>query len=874
MLDPEAPWPRDLEEEYRITAAIKKREATPELLAEVQAGVEGLGEFKAWLNGRAIREMFRNCDDLRGKVESALREWRDRHPEFAASVKPPRRDDPRVYLAQLRDETARIKIQGLLVGSGKAPSLPIEDLYIPLTTAARAAKGRDPDPAGRKPMGLEEALMHPRLVIVGDPGSGKTTFLRRLANSLAGGAQFAASLGDGPLPILIRVADLCEHIRNCKDGPTIKDSPQWLVHFLETQAGERVWALDGEFFRERLEGGGALVLLDGLDEAPGRTGRELMARLFERATQAYGGCRFVVTTRPQSYAGEGVLSGFETAQIEPLETDAIGKFLEHWCRALFPESETDATKHMSRLTEALRARKEIRRMARNPVMLTALAVVHWNERRLPEQRADLYESILVWLSRQREKREGREPAERCLTLLQELALAMQNQARERLAQIGRGAAADLLAPQFTGVPKSGHKKKALEFLEQEEPDSGIVVSRGSEIRFWHLTFQEYLAARAIAGKADSAQYKLLLDADRIYRPEWRETALLLAGVLIRQGRDKVNGLVSAMIDRLGPKASLADQARCAGLIGAMVRDLQPTGYEPGDKRYGSILDAVLGIFDVEKARSVELKVRVAAGEALGQAGDPRLRKENWVRIEAGKFLMGSQKKDRSKPNYDSDTYEENESPVHEVELRAFEIGRYPVTVEEYRQFVEDDGYLKELWWSAGGFGKRKEPDSWEEQLQYPNRPVVNVNWYDAAAYCAWRGLRLPTEAEWERAARGRDGRKYPWGKEKPDVERANYDECSIGHATPVGMFPGGATPDGIDDLAGNVWEWVGDWYGEDYYGKSPAANPEGPVSGKMRVLRGGGWGLDSWNLRAALRIRDVPENGDYYIGFRCVREVP
>ena len=128
-----------------------------------------------------------------------------------------------------------------------------------------------------------------------------------------------------------------------------------------------------------------------------------MVRLFESATRAYRKCRFVVTTRPLSYQG---LAGFEKAQIEPLETAAIEKFLEHWCAALFPESAASAKRHLGELSEALRSVPEIRRMARNPVMLTALAVVHWNERRLPEQRADLYESILNWLARSREKRTG------------------------------------------------------------------------------------------------------------------------------------------------------------------------------------------------------------------------------------------------------------------------------------------------------------------------------------------------------------------------------------------------------------------------------------------------------------------------------------
>jgi len=608
LVDPASPWPEDAREDFLVTAAFRAGNATAHLFAEVQRNLKALTEFRDWLNSRAIPATFTNPDDLRSKVSDALREWRRRHPEFADAPAPARQDyaDPTTYLKYLREQTAWIDIRGLQVGAGRAYRFPIEDLYIPLTTQPEAgAAGRL---AERKPMELEEALSHQRLVIVGDPGSGKTTFLRHIAHVWCAGLLDAPSHAALLFPIFIRVSDLAEHIRNCKEKagrPTTGESPHWLLHFLSAQSEELNWGLDEVFFRDKLKSDSCILLLDGLDEAPNQQERDAIVHLFETATQAYGNCRFVVSSRPLTFTA---LAGFHTAQIEPLERPAIVKFLEHWCARLFPEDAAGAKRHLAELSEALH-RAEIRRMACNPVMLTALAVVHWNERRLPEQRADLYESILLWLARARQSRPGRESAERCLELLQSLALAMQAHSQGRQVQVEKGWASKVLP---------------LAFVERDEVDSGIIVSRGSEVRYWHLTFQEYLAARAIAGQPDAAQYELLVNTDRLYLPEWREVVLLLAGVLIRQSRGKVDSLFSAVLDRLGAAPSLAEQARCAGLLGAMVRDLTPLGYQPADPRYRGLLDAVLGIFDAKKAATIDFQIRLEAAEALGQAGDPRL----------------------------------------------------------------------------------------------------------------------------------------------------------------------------------------------------------------------------------------------------------
>lgn len=222
-------------------------------------------------------------------------------------------------------------------------------------------------------------------------------------------------------------------------------------------------------------------------------------------------------------------------------------------------------------------------------------------------------------------------------------------------------------------------------------------------------------------------------------------------------------------------------------------------------------------------------------------------------IPAGEFAMGS------------DRGQNDEQPVHRVSVKAFYLETQEVTVWRYAEFLVSQ--------------KTDPPFKWNEATSgsHQNKPVVGVNWYDARDYCRWVGRRLPTEAEWELAARGTEGRMYPWGDTHPTRGHANAGHTKwhgYDTLTNVGQFELGKTPNGVYDLAGNLWEWVADWYDATYYQFSPRDNPSGPSAGPLRALRGGAWNNDAKSIRSANRAGYAPDARRNDVGFRCAKDAP
>lgn len=287
----------------------------------------------------------------------------------------------------------------------------------------------------------------------------------------------------------------------------------------------------------------------------------------------------------------------------------------------------------------------------------------------------------------------------------------------------------------------------------------------------------------------------------------------------------------------------------------------------------------------------------ATSRVTAQEADLKNRYPDMVYIPAGYVEMGSDQKDIDRA---MDIFREvekkepirnwfdDEVPKHKAWVRAFYMDKYEVTNRDYMKFVRSGGYRKKMFWSDKGWkwvGKKKikTPECMkDDRFNNPDYPIVCINWYEASAYTKWAGKRLPSEAEWERAAHGDENRLFPWGNDfsSQDGYRANYhpgdvtqDKDGYQFTAPVTAFPRGISPFGVFQMAGNVWEWCQDWYGEHYYAKSSPKNPSGPRTGSEKIVRGGAWLNSIISIRTVYRSYVDPKLRYSHIGLRCARSL-
>jgi formylglycine-generating enzyme required for sulfatase activity/predicted MPP superfamily phosphohydrolase/energy-coupling factor transporter ATP-binding protein EcfA2 len=699
------------------------------------------------------------------------------------------------------------------------------------------------------------------LLLEGKAGMGKTTLVKHLAYTLIRGSG-PQSLR-GYLPVLVFLKDFWPLYQKemKKEAPAVTFASLLEDYFKKVQC-----PLSTGIVKDFLGQGRALLLLDGLDEVPEEIRSELVDMVhrfrFEYSrneTQEKHknienkGNRFLITARPHGIdAKELECFGDYHQKIEYLDDKKVEDFISRWFRAVSGQARGFADLTAGDMISEIRLHEHAAVFIRNPLLLTALCIFYLvGGKRIPDQRADLYDRIVTnLLYRRFHDSLAPERVNQVQEFLMHLAYTMQTRNVKSIEPYEAKEVLKQEHPLKPGESAKAYKKRLDQLFKEIEPVCGLLNRQSSsDIEFAHLTFQEFMAAKHMLDM--DIDYKKYLDDSW-----WEETLLLYTGLMNLEMKKRSNGIVLEIINLKPTRLQLLG---CKAL-----RDFQTS------KREKPVVKSVKEKLAKLINSSAPLEERFEAGDILGTLEDPRIDilSPPMVHVEAGQFTRGSDEHER-------------EQPIHQVYLDEFMMGKYPVTNREFKAFIRDGGYNnKDLWTPEGWKWRDKEnifePGLWHDRKwNGPNFPVVRVSWYEAAAYAKWLSQKtgkiyvLPTEARWEKAARGDKGLIYPWGNEF-DKNLCNYDECGLDRTSPVGIFPGGESPYGCVDMAGNVWEWCSDWYGP--YNAGYQKNPTGPGSGTYRVLRGGGWNNYAVGLRCSFRNSGRPSSRNIIAGFRLCQD--
>ncbi len=753
-----------------------------------------------------------------------------------------------------------------------------------------------------------------RVVLLGDAGSGKSTFVNHLAFCLA-----QARLGDkldwleklqgwtfgALIPVRVVLRELM-----AQTDLTREPTADVLWDFIRADLDARGHLQYFDGLQRHLQQRGGILLLDGLDEVTDADKQREFIKAVIEDFERGGLCRVIVTCRPYAYErAEWKLRGFVERSVAPFSPEQIQEFVSAWYhaqRVVFGMSMDDARVKANKLSTAIQNEAYLAELATSPLLLTLMATVHTSKGELPEDRALLYQEVVdLLLDRWQQTKTVGGKAERGLqdylgvtrTELQETlarvafeAHKTQGEARpKKHAKPGDQTtrATDIQGAQLRhalGELVGKDEIKIAEALRYIRTRAGLLLEKDQErdlFAFPHRQFQEFLAAAYLCQSPDFVLDVLeLVEKDALW---WRQVYLLAVGRKRPSDYGTSLELLNKMLPtppRQGKRATPKNARRallCAtGATEIRLRDKAQIDerYRNAPKKFQQWLVAILA------QELLTLPERAEAGRLLSKLGDARA-EVNWeipftVPVAAGEFEMG-------------DDGDADSKPIHPVTLSDFRIGKYPVTNAQFRLFVQGDGYTNRAYWKydeGWDWKNRNEitkPRFWDDpQWNLENHPVVGVSWYEADAYCEWLNqrlengdwrFRLPTEAEWEKAASWDSAKKskrvYAWGDEF-DGQKGNVSASEIGRTSVVGLFGNYPSPCGAMDMTGNVWEWCADWYDGKYYENPPQENPQGPSSGIYRVLRGAAFPNGADYARCAFRNWYRPDPRLNHLGFRVV----
>lgn len=813
------------------------------------------------------------------------------------------------YLAHLRSRYQYLDFRGMGQASQQPIQLPLDAVFVPLNGRIhRSLTTQNSQPPPIQPL---LTLLHQNdgLIVLGGPGSGKTTWLKYLAHQLASGR--GAQLGlDAKLPLVLSLSAYATALA-AGDLPL----SQYLADFYQTLGFDE--PLDS-LFQSSLAEGSALLLLDGLDEIADPALRHLVSsRLLDLFTiQRQNGNKFVITSRAAGYQHARLLAdGLLECSVVPLDPEQIEQFVRQWTAVLSQQDNAEAAiAQQNRLLTLLNENRAVQELAAIPLLGTILLLLQRQGTLLPQKRVALYDVYLHtllhhWHTARSLNRAAPSPftPEQMLAILAPLALWMHQASPQRsLAPTGalRRQLIDLLAAQNDPAPET----TATTFLQALQTVTGLLISPTPDsLGFLHLTFQEYAAALALADLADTDDLLAAIQT-RLADPGWHEVILLTLGILAQvQFRPEVANQVVA---RLLIEASPVEDAETVLLLGETAVLLQT------DLATELQTEIPQALVHTATTIAVPASQRVQAGQLLGQLGDPRpgvlaLAEMPFCYVPGGPFWLGRTE----------------EAMLYDGLSAPFWMSQFPVTQAQFAQFVAAGGYSQpELWpeaaavhrWQPGEVqdwaqrGWRTEPFGYGRPFNLPNHPIVGITWFEALAFTRWLSqqwraagilpdgwqVQLPSEVAWEKAARG--GLQIPQRPlilpvaqamtaplpqlaltENPAPQRpypaqtsltpqtANVNETAVATSSAVGCFPQ-PSPVGCEEMCGNVWEWTGSRFRPYPYAPDDGREAPNVKLYEEMVLRGGAYWSDTRSANAAFRARRSPNDQNSSYGFRLI----
>ena len=895
-------------------------EEVPIRLKDIDIGVKAvkLDVLKAHLAENTVIGFFKNPDDLRAQVLHSLQSHlKNNVPSTTPAVdKDPHSKARNEYLTALKTECELLPLATLGGKAGTGKNITLNEVYISLGTRTPEKESLKANPEEEKYLTALEASNQSRLVVlVGGPGSGKSTFVKELTANLAGKRLEEPT---GSLPVFITLRDLAPWLGAIKEelaGLQEDKRRRKLAQVVLDQAIadlETLNALEaGELVKEAFIAGKVHLVLDGLDGVPFDL-REEVRDAVHAVTICHPLEKVIVTCRIRSYEGSAVLTGFERHELAPFNEEQINGFIEGWYKAALAHQSINAGELEERTQDLKEAALEprLRKLAENPMLMTTMALVHQEKTELPRELVKLYNEAVDILLRKwqqyrrvipKDLQELFKDEEKVRVIMERLAFeGHSKKSQDEAADLPRGEALTLLeADEYLGSFEFARR-----FLDFVDERSGLLVGRGgapgkpATYSFPHRTFQEYLAGCYLVNQRSAVRLIKPLAAEGAY---WSVAVQMGAQELVHNRRnvnqllDNAKQMKPASTDDVQSAREALWSAQMALVAGSDVVKRDSETGEPFLAQSRTHMIKVLG----SKLPAIE---RVEAGRLLALLGDPReelleVEKMPFCYVPKGPFIMGEDKEE------------------HELDVPYdYWVGQSPITVAQYAAFIEAGGYGNRDWWSAAGWkwkGDKTGPEDYGEPFTLPNHPRVGVSWYEAYAFTQWLTdearaadwlskegkICLPNEAEWEKAARGglsspenpvisplsqigaqdipamqenqNKARRYAWGH-KVDPDKCNYDRTGLGSTSTRGCFSRGASPYGCQDMNGNVWEWQRNKSFPPYPYPLEDKTWDDPVGTQNRVLRGGSFYDSNDSLRCSYRGGSGPLDCGSELGFRVI----